>query len=81
MFEGAVAYHGPASEAAALFASAGLPVPAGFNPADHYLRQLAMGYLDQVRASTAPAQLSNNLSNNPAQLSKNQNKSPSSQEG
>jgi hypothetical protein len=23
-------------------------VPSGFNPADHYLRQLAMGYLDQV---------------------------------
>lgn len=37
-----MAFLGPAKSAASLFSSAGYPCPANFNPADHYIRSLAI---------------------------------------
>ena len=40
--EGRLAYLGELSEAQMFFSSVGLPVPANYNPADHYIQRLAM---------------------------------------
>jgi len=44
--EGGVAYMGVSGRATELFMAAGCPVPPFTNPADHYMRQLAWGYMD-----------------------------------